>query len=101
MSAGDPCLVRAAVLEACGQPPRIEELVLDAPAAGEVLVRLEASGVCHSDLHQADGDWGETGPMVLGHEGCGVVTAIGIVRWLFISSLSLMASPSSAFTWRK
>jgi S-(hydroxymethyl)glutathione dehydrogenase/alcohol dehydrogenase len=77
LSAGDPCLVRAAVLEACGQPPRIEELVLDAPAAGEVLVRLEASGVCHSDLHQADGDWGETGPMVLGHEGCGVVTVIG------------------------
>jgi S-(hydroxymethyl)glutathione dehydrogenase / alcohol dehydrogenase len=77
LSAADPFPVRAAVLEACGQPPHIEELVLDAPAAGEVLVRLEASGVCHSDLHQADGDWGETGPMVLGHEGCGVVTAIG------------------------
>ncbi len=69
--------LRAAVLEAAGRPPRVERLVLDRPAAGEVLVRLEASGVCHSDLHQADGDWGETGPIVLGHEGCGVVEETG------------------------
>lgn len=77
MSAGAPRAVRAAVLEAPGRPQRIESLLLDTPGAGEVLVRLEASGVCHSDLHQADGDWGEAGPMVLGHEGCGVVDETG------------------------
>jgi len=69
--------VRAAVLEAPGKPLRIESLVLDPPSAGEVLVRLEASGVCHSDLHQAEGDWGDAGPLVLGHEGAGVVEAVG------------------------
>jgi S-(hydroxymethyl)glutathione dehydrogenase/alcohol dehydrogenase len=72
-----PPPVRAAVLEASGQPPRIEELRLEGPGPGEVLVRLEASGVCHSDLHQANGDWGRAGPMVLGHEGCGVVEGTG------------------------
>lgn len=77
MSAGNGRSVQAAVLDAPRQPARVERLVLDAPAAGEVLVRLEASGVCHSDLHQASGDWGEAGPMVLGHEGCGVVEETG------------------------
>lgn len=69
--------MRAAVLDAPGQPLRIERLLLDRPGNGEVLVRLEASGVCHSDLHQAKGDWGETGPLVLGHEGAGVVEEAG------------------------
>ncbi|MBI2237263.1 MAG: alcohol dehydrogenase catalytic domain-containing protein [Actinobacteria bacterium] len=69
--------MRAAVLEAARSPLRVEELELESPRAGEVLVRIAASGVCHSDLHQADGDWGETGPMVLGHEGAGIVEAVG------------------------
>jgi S-(hydroxymethyl)glutathione dehydrogenase/alcohol dehydrogenase len=69
--------VRAAVLDKPGTPLRVETLLLDPPAAGEVLVRLEASGVCHSDLHVADGEWGDTEPIVLGHEGCGVVEEVG------------------------
>jgi S-(hydroxymethyl)glutathione dehydrogenase/alcohol dehydrogenase len=70
--------VRAAVLEKPGVPLRLETLQLDPPAHGEVLIRLEASGVCHSDLHLADGEWGESGPIVLGHEGCGVVEQTGL-----------------------
>ena len=77
MTSVDSSRVRAAVLDAPGTPLRIEQLILDPPAAGEVLVRLEASGVCHSDLHQAVGDWGDAGPLILGHEGAGVVEAVG------------------------
>jgi S-(hydroxymethyl)glutathione dehydrogenase / alcohol dehydrogenase len=69
--------VRATVLEKPGAPLRVENLLLDPPADGEVLVRLEASGVCHSDLRLAEGEWGESGPIVLGHEGCGVVEEVG------------------------
>ena len=69
--------VRAAVIEAAGLPTRIETLRLDEPRAGEVLVRLTASGVCHSDLHVRDGHWDRPGPIVLGHEGAGVVEAVG------------------------
>jgi Zn-dependent alcohol dehydrogenase len=69
--------VRAAVLPRSGDALRIEELELAPPRAGEVLVRMEASGVCHSDVHQADGDWDDPGPMVLGHEGAGRVEALG------------------------
>jgi S-(hydroxymethyl)glutathione dehydrogenase/alcohol dehydrogenase len=69
--------VRAAVLERPGVPLRVEELELEPPGPGEAMVRLEASGVCRSDLHQADGDWDDPGPMVLGHEGAGRVEAVG------------------------
>ena len=69
--------VRAAVLPRSGEPLRIDELELAPPRDGEVLVHLLASGVCHSDLHQADGDWDDPGPMVLGHEGAGIVEAVG------------------------
>jgi S-(hydroxymethyl)glutathione dehydrogenase/alcohol dehydrogenase len=77
VTGSDASTVRAAVLDAPGKPLRIETLQLDPPGAGEVRVRLEASGVCHSDLHQAEGDWGDDGPLVLGHEGAGVVDAAG------------------------
>lgn len=69
--------VRAAVIERTGVPTVIETLALDPPRAGEVLVRMTASGVCHSDLHVRDGDWVRPGPIVLGHEGAGVVEAVG------------------------
>jgi S-(hydroxymethyl)glutathione dehydrogenase/alcohol dehydrogenase len=72
-----PILVRAAVIERPGVPTTIETLALDAPRTGEVLVRMTASGVCHSDLHVRDGDWVRPGPIVLGHEGAGVVEAVG------------------------
>jgi len=70
--------IRAAVLHAYGQPLAVEELELEPPRAGEVLVRVAAAGVCHSDLHLADGHLGPGRvPMVLGHEGAGVVEATG------------------------
>ena len=56
---------------------RIETLELIEPRAGEVRVRVLASGVCHSDLHVRDGEWDRPAPMVMGHEGAGVVEAVG------------------------
>jgi S-(hydroxymethyl)glutathione dehydrogenase/alcohol dehydrogenase len=69
--------MRAAVLQAVGRPLEVLELELDLPRQGEVEVRMLASGVCHSDVHRADGDWGSVRPTVLGHEGAGVVEALG------------------------
>jgi S-(hydroxymethyl)glutathione dehydrogenase / alcohol dehydrogenase len=69
--------ITAAVLREQGAPLTIEPLELDAPGAGEVLVEVKAAGVCHSDLHPACGDWPVHTPLVLGHEGAGVVRAIG------------------------
>jgi S-(hydroxymethyl)glutathione dehydrogenase / alcohol dehydrogenase len=70
--------MRAAVLHAGGRPLVVEDVELDPPGAGEVLVRVAAAGVCHSDLHLADGHLGEgRWPIVLGHEGAGVVEAVG------------------------
>jgi S-(hydroxymethyl)glutathione dehydrogenase/alcohol dehydrogenase len=68
---------RALVLETPGEPMRIEELRLDGPREGEVLIRMAASGVRHSDLHHQNGDWGDPGPIVLGHEGAGYVEEVG------------------------
>jgi S-(hydroxymethyl)glutathione dehydrogenase / alcohol dehydrogenase len=69
--------VRAAVLDRIGEPLVIEELELDGPRAGEVLVRLAASGVCHSDLHNQQGVHPPPIPVVLGHEGAGIVESVG------------------------
>jgi S-(hydroxymethyl)glutathione dehydrogenase / alcohol dehydrogenase len=70
--------MRAAVLEEFGQPLVIQELDLAEPLAGEVLVRLEACGVCHTDLYTASGaDPSGYAPTVLGHEGAGVVERVG------------------------
>ena len=68
--------VRAAVFEGPG-PVSIEELELEAPRTHEVRVRMGASGVCHSDLHVVDGEWPRPTPVVMGHEGAGVVEAVG------------------------
>ena len=70
--------VRAAVLEEFGQPLVVQEIELAEPKAGEALVRLEACGVCHTDLYTASGadPTGYTA-CVLGHEGAGVVEAVG------------------------
>ena len=70
--------MRAAVLEEFGQPLAVGEVDLAEPRAGEVLVRLVACGVCHTDLYTASGaDPSGYAPTVLGHEGAGVVEAIG------------------------
>ncbi len=74
----DAVEIRASVLEEKGVPLRVETLVLDPPRQDEVLVRVAAAGVCHSDLHLAQGHLGDgRWPIVLGHEGAGVVEAVG------------------------
>ena len=73
----EPIAVRAAVLREPGRPVEIETIRLDPPRAGEVQVRVAAAGVCHSDVHLADGVLGAgRWPMVLGHEGAGLVEAV-------------------------
>jgi S-(hydroxymethyl)glutathione dehydrogenase / alcohol dehydrogenase len=70
--------MRAAVLEEFGEPLVMQELELTDPKQGEALVRLEACGVCHTDLYTASGvDPSGYAPTVLGHEGAGVVEAVG------------------------
>jgi len=70
--------IRAAVLEEFGAPLELQELDLAEPKAGEVLVRLVACGVCHTDLYTASGaDPSGYAPTVLGHEGAGVVERVG------------------------
>lgn len=69
--------INAAVLWTPGTPLTVEEVELDPPRHGEVLVEVKAAGVCHSDLHPARGDWPMRTPLVLGHEGAGIVREIG------------------------
>ncbi len=70
--------IRAAVLEQFAQPLNVTELELSEPRAGEVLVRLEACGVCHTDMYTASGaDPSGYAPTVLGHEGAGIVERTG------------------------
>jgi S-(hydroxymethyl)glutathione dehydrogenase/alcohol dehydrogenase len=69
--------IRAAILWEQGQPLSLEPAALDAPGPGDVLVEVKAAGVCHSDLHAANGDWPMRVPLVLGHEGAGIVREVG------------------------
>jgi alcohol dehydrogenase (nicotinoprotein) len=68
---------RAAVLRGTGQDFEITELDLDGPKAGEVLIRYVAAGLCHSDEHLRHGDIVPRFPIVGGHEGAGVIEAVG------------------------
>ncbi|MGI8511965.1 MAG: zinc-binding dehydrogenase [Solirubrobacteraceae bacterium] len=67
----------AAFFETPDRPLALEDLEVAGPRAGEVKVRLKASGVCHSDYHVVLGEWAAPTPIVLGHEGAGVVEAVG------------------------
>jgi propanol-preferring alcohol dehydrogenase len=71
--------MRVAVVQELGKPLVIEERPLPEPGVGQVLVKLEASGLCHTDIHAAHGDWviKPSPPFVPGHEGVGVVHAVG------------------------
>lgn len=69
--------MKAAVCYEAHAPLVLEELELDEPREGEVLVRIESAGVCHSDYHVMKGEWKPPLPMVLGHEGAGVVEKVG------------------------
>ena len=71
--------MKAAVVHAFGQPLRIEEVKTPLPGPGQILVKIEASGVCHTDLHAAEGDWPvkPNPPFIPGHEGVGYVAKLG------------------------
>jgi len=71
--------MRAAVVPALGAPLEIRDLPVPEPGPGQVLVRIEASGICHTDVHAARGDWPvtPTPPFVPGHEGVGRVAGLG------------------------
>lgn len=69
--------MRAIVFQGSGVPLEVAELDLDDPRPGEVRVRIVAAGVCHSDLHVQRGEWVLPTPLVMGHEGSGVVTTVG------------------------
>ena len=68
---------KAAVVYEPGKPIEIEELDLDGPREGEVLIRYTHAGLCHSDVHVAHGDLEARLPMVLGHEGAGIIEEVG------------------------
>jgi len=71
--------MRAAVVREFKQPLIIEDRPVPEPGDGQVLVRIEASGLCHTDMHAANGDWPvkPTPPFVPGHEGVGIVQRVG------------------------
>jgi len=71
--------MQAAVVEQFGKPLVIKEISVPSPGPGQILVKTEACGVCHTDLHAARGDWPvkPSLPFVPGHEGIGVVVAVG------------------------
>lgn len=69
--------MKAAVLRAYNQPLEIEDIQIDKPRRGEVLLKTAASGVCHSDLHVIEGKLPAPPPLVLGHEPAGIVEQVG------------------------
>jgi Zn-dependent alcohol dehydrogenase len=69
--------MRAVVFRKSGVPMEIEDVTLDPPKSNEIVVRIEAAGVCHSDYHYMTGDISCPMPIILGHEGAGVVEEVG------------------------
>ena len=99
--------MKAAVVKAFGQPLVIEEVMVPAVAPGKILVKIAATGVCHTDLHAAEGDWPvkPNPPFIPGHEGVGHVVAVGAgvthikegdrvgVPWLYSAAEALRTLP--------
>ena len=69
--------MKAAVCRAFNEPLVIEELTLEAPQAGELVVDVKACAICHSDITYMDGGWGGDLPALYGHEAAGIVSAVG------------------------
>src|SRR6201992_2354982 len=71
--------MKAAVVHEFGRPLVIEDRPIPEPGPGQITVRMEASGLCHTDIHAAHGDWPikPNPPFVPGHEGVGIVHAVG------------------------
>jgi len=74
-----PKTMQAAVVEQFGKPLVMQEVPVPTPGPGQALVEIIATGVCHTDLHAAEGDWPvkPTPPFIPGHEGAGIVAALG------------------------
>jgi alcohol dehydrogenase, propanol-preferring len=72
-------MMKAAVVHEFGKPLRIEEVPIPTPGPGEVLIKVVANGVCHTDLHSVQGDWPAKPnlPFIPGHEGAGIIAAVG------------------------
>lgn len=89
--------MHAAVVKEFGAPLSVEEYPLPTPGPGQALVKLIASGVCHTDLHAAEGDWPvkPSPPFVPGHEGVGEVVALG----QGVTSLSVGDRVGNAWLW--
>jgi len=88
-------VIRAAVMRQPGLPLEIEDVELEKPRAGELSVRIEAAGVCHSDYHYMKGDIACPLPVVLGHEGAGIVEELGPD-----TSGAIAVGSRVAFMWR-
>src|SRR5438874_10485780 len=69
--------VRGVIAKAKGQPVTVESVVVPDPGPGEVTVRVQACGVCHTDLHYREGGIGDDFPYLLGHEAAGIVELVG------------------------
>ena len=78
-AAVEPQTMTAAVVHAFGEPLRVERVEKPFAGAGEIVVRVEASGLCHTDIHAAHGDWPvkPSPPFIPGHEGVGIVESVG------------------------
>jgi len=76
---GAVATMKAAVVHELGAPLVVEEVPRPVPGAGEILVHIEASGLCHTDIHAAHGDWPVKPklPFTPGHEGVGIVESLG------------------------
>ena len=74
-----PKMMKAAVVHQFGKPLTIEEVPIPTPKSGEILIKIIANGVCHTDLHAAQGDWPVKPklPFIPGHEGAGIVADVG------------------------
>ena len=70
--------MKAAVVRRFGSPLTIEDTPIPEPGAGQIQVRIQASGVCHTDLHAVEGDWPvkPSPPFIPGHEGVGFVSGV-------------------------
>jgi propanol-preferring alcohol dehydrogenase len=74
-----PKMMKAAVVHQFGKPLAIDEVPIPTPKSGEILIKIIANGVCHTDLHAAQGDWPVKPklPFIPGHEGAGIVAGVG------------------------
>ena len=83
--------MKAAVMRSTGKPLTIEDIEISNPGAHEVIVRIAAVGVCHSDLHIIDGTIPIQPPVVLGHEPAGIVEEVGVAVGEQVDSRRIVA----------